>query len=189
MFEEKFEKLGGVSPVKGDKFQPLTAEDINQVETSVNAGLPEDYKEFLRQYGQIRFNESVGFKPLRQEAVYPVNDETGETNPLFKGSQISLFFGKDEQRPASLLGKIGIYRERMPKSVIPIADDGLGNKICLGLGDENHGTIYWWDHENEWDEDDYEDETGNPMPEAAKYQNLYLLAQSFTDFVEGLYTV
>lgn len=190
MFEEKIKHLGGLAPVRSDDFNGLSAKEIQQIEDKIESSLPDDYKAFLAQYGTVLFNKSVGFKPIEQNAVYPHNDETGLPNPPFNGSQVSVFFGKDAAEPAdSLSSKLEVYKDRMPNSVIPIADDGLGNKICLNVGKEDKGKIYWWDHENEWDEEDYEEETGTKMPEEAKYQNIYLVAESFSDFIEKLHIV
>ena len=44
--------------------------------------------------------------------------------------------------------------------------------------------MYWWDHELEWDAEDYEAETGMPMPAEAKYQNVYLVANGLTEFLK-----
>lgn len=74
----------------------------------------------------------------------------------------------------------------MPEGFLPFADDGLGNQLCLCLQPENSQKVYWWDHELEWDAEDYEEETGNTMPAEAKYQNCYLIADTFADFFEKL---
>lgn len=190
MFEEKIKSLGGISPVKSDKFDGLSKGEITEIEKKLGAKLPDDYKAFLMQYGQVLFtNESVAFKPENKKALYPINDETEEENPVFNGSQVSLFFGKDKDFSATLVNKIDIYSDRMPHLIIPFADDGLGNKLCIGLEEKNYGYVYWWDHENEWDKEDYEDATGSEMPEKAKYQNVYLIAKSFSKFIEKLYIV
>jgi hypothetical protein len=38
-----------------------------------------------------------------------------------------------------------------------------------------------------WDVDDYFDETGTEMPGDAKFQNLWLIGNSFTDFLSRCY--
>ena len=189
MFEKEFERLGGVSPLESTEFDGLSDEDIREIEDRIGKSLPDDYKKFLQQYGEVLFNKSVGFKPVDKHALYQHDTEVGLPNPEFSGSQVSVFFGKGSDYPSSLMAKLEVYDGRMPESVMPIADDGLGNKICIGIGSTNHGKVYWWDHHNEWDEDDYEDEIGVEMPEEAKFQNLYLLAPSFTKFLKKLFVV
>ena len=183
------ESLGGLSPISTKKFVLAGDNDIAETEAVCGAKLPQDYAEFLRQYGESSFNEMVGFDPVSEKAVYVHSKETELPNPTFKGSQVAVFFGKNKDVRPSLIGKIKMYANRMPDKVIPIADDGLGNKITISLAEKDYGKVYWWDHENEWDEEDYLDEVGEPMPEEAKYQNMYLIADSFTEFLEKLKVV
>jgi hypothetical protein len=74
----------------------------------------------------------------------------------------------------------------MPDTMIPIADDGGGNQICLGIKGKERGKVYYWDHHNEWDEQDYLEDYGEPMPPEVKFQNVYLIAKSFEDFIQRL---
>lgn len=57
-------------------------------------------------------------------------------------------------------------------------DDPFGNAICLRVNGDHWGSVYFWDHENEPDEDwDGSVETAG---------NVQLLANSFSEFVNGL---
>ena len=183
------DELGGLTPIRGKKFLAASDADIAQFEDIAGGKFPEDYSWFLKNYGESMFNEAVGYKSVSEEAVYLHPDETELPNLTFKGSQLLLFFGKNKDDLASLDAKIDGYQGRMPGRVIPIGDDGLGNKITLSLADADYGKVYWWDHENEWDEEDYLEDVGKPMPEEAKYQNMYLIADSFTEFLEKLQVV
>jgi len=78
---------------------------------------------------------------------------------------------------------------RMPSTIIPIADDGGGNQICIGIKGGEQGKIYYWDHNNEWDEEDYLLDHGRPMPPEVKFQNVHLIASSFVDFISRLETL
>jgi hypothetical protein len=67
----------------------------------------------------------------------------------------------------------------IPRSLIWIMDDPFGNAICLGLTGIERNRVFFWDHESmpdpgEWD------------GEAVTALNVEMLAESFTDFVEGL---
>ena len=70
--------------------------------------------------------------------------------------------------------------------MIPIADDGGGHQICVGIKGKECGKVYYWDHHNEWDEQDYLEDYGEPMPSDVKFQNVYLIAESFEDFIRRL---
>ncbi|MEZ4903851.1 MAG: SMI1/KNR4 family protein [Spirosomataceae bacterium] len=52
-----------------------------------------------------------------------------------------------------------------------------GNYVCICLKGENYGKIYFYDHEVE---NENEDGTLN-------WDNLYLIANSFTEFLEKLH--
>lgn len=67
------------------------------------------------------------------------------------------------------------YRKRMPVNLTPIARDPGGNQICMSLGGDDAGSIYFWDHETEADD-------GEPVT----YKNCYLIAKSFEEFIAGL---
>ncbi len=68
--------------------------------------------------------------------------------------------------------------KRMPTQIIPIANDGLGNLICISCGESDFGKVYFWDHEREVD---YASSDDND------YSNLYLIADSFDEFLDGLF--
>lgn len=180
-------KLEGTKPLE-DQFSPLNEAEIAELEEAVGAKLPADYVWLLQTYGQFLFSNSVHFKPLASEPEYRHAEELGIPNgPTFSGSEVAMVYGKNVRKGVStLLEKLNTFRGRMPKLFLPFADDGLGNQLCLCLAPENYQKVYWWNHELEWDADDYEDETGSAMPEAAKFQNVYLVANNLTEFFEKL---
>ncbi|MHC5309158.1 hypothetical protein ACYSNM_03605 [Myroides sp. LJL116] len=67
--------------------------------------------------------------------------------------------------------------------------DGIENKILVSLQDHDYGRAYFLNHECEFDVNDYLEETGEVMPEEAKYQNLWLIETSLEDFFDRLYYV
>jgi hypothetical protein len=68
---------------------------------------------------------------------------------------------------------------RIPLDLLWIMDDPFGNAFCLGLTGTSRGQVYFWDHEEEPDPDEWDGAM-------AGAENLLLLADSFTDFVAGL---
>jgi hypothetical protein len=114
--------------------------------------------------------------------------DSGYVNPTFKGSQIAYFYGSDKGTHHISWAYL-TYLERIPGFCLPIASDGMGNQIIMSLNEGSNGFIYWWDHENEWDVEDYEEENeGDKMPEQVKWQNMYLVASSFVEFFINLFT-
>ncbi|UOQ55561.1 SMI1/KNR4 family protein [Hymenobacter cellulosivorans] len=184
--EDEIKRLGGLKPIE-DQFYPLNKQEVELLEKEANGVLPPDYNQFLTTYGECIFLNSVSFKPMKQEPEYVHDEKLGIPNGSFSGSSLTMFYGKRTKKSTlTIIDTLKRYRERMPEGFVPFADDGLGNQLCISVGPDNYQKVYWWDHEMEWDEEDYEDETGTPMPVSAKYQNVYLLANNFTDFFEKL---
>lgn len=99
------------------------------------------------------------------------------------------FFGKaDVTRDRySLRKNISFYAGRMPSTVIPIGDDGGAGLICLGVGGRDAGKIFYWDRANEQvSEEEYLEDYEEARPPEALYQNLYLIASSFANFLKQL---
>jgi len=190
MITERIEQLGGIKSLSEETPVPLTVSEIEQFEGILNSLLPDDYKYFLSNYGKSSFVKEVKFHPYTNDAEYIHSAEIGLPNFKFYGSQVSYFYGLNtDNNNFNIINKFNIYANRLPKDFLPIADDGLGNQICLSLSKEKFNWIYWWDHENEWDEEDYLDDTGHEMSEEVKFQNVYLIAKSFTEFIEKLQIV
>jgi SMI1-KNR4 cell-wall len=185
--EKEVSRLGGVEPLE-NQFYPLNEDEIVRIEEAVAGKLPDDYKWLLRTYGEFLFANSVEFEPINENPEYCHPEELGVPNGApFQGSGVSTFYGKKANNNSiTVLKKVETFRDRMPEEFLPFADDGLGNQLCICLHEDNYQKIYWWDHEVEWDEEEYEEETGEPMPQAAKYQNVYLVANTMTEFFERL---
>jgi hypothetical protein len=169
--EEKIGLLGGVEPLN-ETSVPVPEEELGAIETDLGAPLPGDYRTFVQRYGFSTFGGMALFQPLEGPRAY-----------------VSHFYGAKIAGHASLQTVIERYAGRMPDSVIPIADDGGGNQICLGIKGNELGKLYYWDHNNEWDEEDYLQDYGEPMPPEMKFQNLTLIAGSFEDFIRCLKVV
>lgn len=149
--------------------------------------MPDDYKSYLKDYGLKGFNESVFFRPLDTNPIYVHDEKLGIPNFDFKSSYPDSFFGKIENSAKDIFKNIKTYQNRIPKKCLPIGTDGLGNLILISLNEHNYSYILFWNHENEWDEEDYEEESGGrSFEENMKYQNINLLAKGFTDFLERL---
>jgi hypothetical protein len=140
--------------------------DIENLEKYVNLTFPDSYKKHL-----IRYNGG-----------YCVPDtfdfiENGQNS----NSCIDYFLAIYDGLYCNLKNRIDMLKinnKRLPQPIIPFADDPFGNAICFSCGEKDYGYIYFWNHEREVDysvEDD------------SNYDNLYLIANSFTEFLEGLY--
>ena len=185
--KQEIERLGGIYVPKGVAFPVLDAEEIVFLESKVGKDFPKNYRDFLSVFAGCSFNNSVYFKPQNNTAEYVHPEGSGYMNPVFQGSDIAYFYGSD-RGVHHMSWAFSTYWDRIPDFCLPIASDGFGNQIILSLQEGSYGQIYWWDHHNEWDAEDYEEENdGEPMPERVKWQNMYLIASDFCGLFENLY--
>jgi hypothetical protein len=173
--EQKFQSLGGIVPI-GDTFVTVGEEELCSLENALHVKLPEYYRIFLMTYGASTFTEYVDFQPI-QSLPLPASD-TGK-------GHISSFYGASRDPYMSLEKAIAAFYDRIPVALIPIGDDS-GNKICLGIQGDEYGKIFYWGYQTEIDDEDYLEEHGTPLPKELKYQNVYLIADSFEDFIRRL---
>jgi len=142
--------------------ESVSEEQIAAVERQLGSSLPRDYRDFLLAHngGRVR------------PAVFSVHG-----NPHFGSKCVVHFFNAiDPGKSHDLLWKAEIYRNRMPLGFLSVASDPGGNQICLVLSGSNIGKVVFWDHHcEEMDED---------MPPSE--DNVYLIANSFTEFLESL---
>jgi hypothetical protein len=62
-------------------------------------------------------------------------------------------FGLDDGPNGSLAENVERYRDRLPAGFMPIGLDQGGNLLTLALTGEAAGSIYFWDHEDELDDE------------------------------------
>lgn len=94
------------------------------------------------------------------------------------GSDIRSFLCIFPDNNSNLLNYIKTYKGRIPDNMFPIAYDSFGNLILIGVKNPNRGKIYFWDHDME---------TDPSQGEKPDYSNMTLIADSFEEFIDGLY--
>ena len=166
----KVAELGGLHPCVDtsgqDKVWPLTEQEIADLEGEFGVTLPTDYRQFLAQYGACRFKAIVR---SRGASYYRV--------ARFYGG------GVDEDDAGHIRGALLDFEDRMPSSILPIAecDDGA---ICIGTRNEVYGKVFYWDRENEWDWQQQERiSAGETLSRDEQFQNVSQLADSFEAFI------
>jgi cell wall assembly regulator SMI1 len=143
----------------------LNLAQIEEVEKYIGLNFPSEYKEHLLQNngGQCSPN------------VFKFNE-----NGAWTESCIDWFLAIYDGEYDNLKKYIETYKieeKRLPDHILPIAHDPGGNLICISCHKNDEGHIYFWDHENEVD---YKISNDN------NYSNLYLVAKSFSEFIDGL---
>ncbi len=142
-----------------DSLGPISEKDIVELESIYKIQLPINYRNFL-----IKYN---GGRP--EPDCFNFKDGTS-------GSDINMFFGLCKDYNYNLTAQIEIFKDRIPYSLFSIAEDSGGNIICIGIKGEYLGKIYFWDHELEAD-----------VGEVPDFSNITLIADSFQEFLDGLY--
>ena len=140
----------------------LTQTDIDDLETATRQIYPAQYKQFLLMNNGGRPKENnFKFKAVADN---------------LDGGIVDGFYGIDlELKVNNLDSAYKTYLGRMPKNIIPVAHDPFGNQICISVSGNDSGKVYFWDHEEEVSEG-----------LEAGYQNLYLIADSFEEFLNQL---
>ena len=185
---DDIERLGGMDAHFDNTYWLPSADDVTAATKAYGQKLPDDYLQFIQKYGRVSFNELVAFEFPKNVPVYVHDAALGfPSAPGLGGAGLSYFYGGkwNGHATTSIAEMIHLYDGRMPDGFFPIASDVFGNKICLGHFIEGVPGVYFWDHEDEWDAEDYLEDTGMIMPDAAKYQNVYFVADSF----EGLFKI
>lgn len=121
--------------------------------------ISEDYVNFLK--------ECNGGIPGKSKFLFFKKDGRKDV------SEVSVFFGVHSgPNTSSLQWVLEIYRSRLPKKLMPIADDYFGNLICLGVTGSYNGKIFFWNHDEESNE--------------VGWHNVYHINDSFFCFFNSL---
>jgi hypothetical protein len=135
----------------------MSEAEIARIEQAVGGGLPALYRSFLLTFGVSKFQNIVKFSPVHR-FCHPRSRAMGAA--LSTRSMGSWSIGPT----------ISVTRWRC---------------IAMLVSGENSGAIHYWDHNNEWDEEDYlEDDL--PVPPDLKWQNVTVIAPSFDVFLDRL---
>jgi hypothetical protein len=143
-----------------NKYGKLVVERLEEFEAKIGSRLPEDYREFL-----INHN---GGKPMPCDFVVTEKEGSDSLHVIY-GIHCGPSYANLEEVNA-------LYSGRIPRSLITFAEDPFGNAICIGINGDNSGKVFFWDHELESDDEVEPD-----------YENITLLAESFSEFLSGLY--
>jgi hypothetical protein len=173
-----FAGLGGIRPITSHGHSVMTSAEIAKIEKFLTTALPSFYKKLLQEIGGFTFRKQASFSSLKK---VPSTDEKG-LEPF------DVFYGAEKEGEYSLWNNITLYQGRIPGRLIPIGDNMFGDQICLGIRGTEREKVYFWDHEDERDEQDYRDihGQGKEVPLKWLFGNVYLVANSLEDFLTQL---
>lgn len=140
--------------------EQLSKQAIADAEKKLGVKLPEMYREFLLTHN--------GGKP--QASVFKYEEE-GKSNR----SMVDFFLCLKQGDVYDLIENTKRLKGRIPVELLPIAIDPFGNMVCLAVSGDKTGSVFFWDHEEEVGDD-----------EVPGYANVYLIAKTFKEFLDGL---
>jgi hypothetical protein len=174
---------------------------IKELEKELETTLPKDYKAYLQSFDVIGFHKKL--------KVFVV-----EKNPLTEFTYLEILYGFSERNIYNLFTLIfDTYSGRIPDETIPIGQDAYGNLFLLSVYGDNFGKIWFWDHEHReiaeskfkemvkdlknaniatkgldiesiiWQ---WERLPNNKLMKNIGFGNVYLLANSFTEFIQNI---
>ena len=129
-----------------------TMDEVVQFEKNYKIDLPEDYKQFLFNYGSGYIKDNYYYRAIENS---PLTMEDGYNS-------VDYFYGSD------IVNNMDFSEEELERKLIPIADAGGGDFLCVGVSSDYSG-VYFWAHENSEELKD----------------NLFLVQRTFTDFIES----
>jgi SMI1-KNR4 cell-wall len=138
---------------------PVTLDDIRNLEREIGYPLPPDYRDFLMKYGLAAGRGDTRF--------------TNANDPEEVETSVDVFYGLKRGDTYDLRGMRRRFSDRLPPHLLPIAS-GSGGEFCLSLGGEDAGRVYWWFQE-----------TGKVQ----SAEDLEPIADSFAEFVNSLVCV
>ncbi|GLW31856.1 SMI1/KNR4 family protein [Actinoplanes regularis] len=127
---------------------------IERLERLVGRGLPSEYRDYLA-------GQDGGWAKDNSLAV----DEV---------------FGVAEDLPysANIWQKLDVFSGRHPEWLLPVAQDVYGNLFLLSVREDDLGSVWFWDHEEEACED-----------EPPSEENVTLVAENWTDLLRKVQPV
>jgi hypothetical protein len=131
--QETFARLTTLDMFEAGK--PASKEEIQQIETELGVVLPEQYVEFLKQFGSTR---SFGWQIY---GTRPVGRATGRPTTLI---QDCIKITKDERRPDNPLGTASLP----PAHIVISTDGGGGNFVLFGVGAPHEGEVHYYNFED-----------------------------------------
>ena len=141
----------------------LTELQLSKFEKKHGRVIPGPYRDFLLKYNGGD-PDPCGFRLKRAP------------QGISKRCAVKMFLGVDVPEPTLGLDyTLTRFRDRVPANLFPIARDPGGNLICIATEGADNGKVFFWDHE-------FEAEEGEPPTS----RNVYLVADSFDEFLEGL---
>ncbi|MDM5186391.1 SMI1/KNR4 family protein [Bacillus sp. DX4.1] len=153
------------------KRDEISEEDILEVARKIGVAFPNDYIEC------VKINHGACPEP----EVFDVNGEERVFGSLLKYNSESY---------TEIYNIYNDYKDTLPKEIVPFGIDPAGDLICFDYKNHTENPIVvFWEHEDAWKKEALmksEGITAEQAEEAAR-ENVFYVAESFTEFLNKLY--
>jgi hypothetical protein len=137
----------------------VTQAELQVFEHELGAEFPKDYLDFLLVHNGAKVKPNCFVWNNKGHRNYNI---------------VRYLFGLCELEWCSLRAYQKDYSSRMPANLLPIGTDEDSSNICLSISGDDYGKVYFWDRHFE---------VLDGIPDNS---NLFLLADSFTEFIDSL---
>lgn len=145
-----------------DSFDPITQADIDRLETDLEVTFPSEYRQFLLTFNAGNWRHNVICAVSGTHYWIDGNMPVEYSLGIITDDRFGFY---------DIRSKCETYAGRVRDDLIPIMD-AIADPILMAMSAEEYGRIYIWDHTREHEDD-----------------NLFLLSDSFGEFLRSLYAV
>ena len=159
---------------------PTTPEAIQAFEAQIGAQLPDDYKLFLLTQNGGTISSLLVYRRAKTSGCIPVAPEEHLAETEIEGIRILFGLSGQAKNKNSLERQFRLYGNDVPKGFLIIGRDYFSEIILISLRRDTYGRIYYLEREGL----EIPDEV---LAEWGECYNVYFIANSFTEFLDGLY--
>jgi cell wall assembly regulator SMI1 len=142
-----------------DCWDPISEGQLARLEYDLGVNFPEEYRGFL-----LRFNGGDWGHLVKSRVQSPSRFADEIAISVNYGIVVDDRFACDD-----ILHNAEVFSGRIPDTLVPIMSS-LGDLVCINIGTDNYGKVYYW----------------NKYHEGADFNLLYLIAESFDEFLLSL---
>ncbi len=140
-----------------NQYGTLSQTRLHALEKKLGTTLPSDYRAFL--------SKNNGGNPVPSGFWIVEN---------LDGSDIYQLYGLHDGPARLQLDSYTNAELGVPRELLAIGDDGVGNFICVGISPAHHGQVFFIDHDE------------HPFLRPETFEGITKIADSFSQFIAGL---
>ncbi len=145
-----------------DSYDPVSAGDIKDLERDLGAKLPSPYRRFLLKHNGGHFRHEG-------KVVCPLREPTTQISEFSPDGFFAVNAAMDHN---DIRWYVRVFRGRIPRQDVLAVGRSWEDIVCLALGGEDRGKVYFWEKSNE--------------PDPVLGRKLYLIADDFFEFIRRI---